>query len=271
MNYDRTAAVTEREFRTVLRTRAYAVLGAGFLVLTVAMAWTGGATGYVPLTLDLLTPTEVLVPALALAFGYRSILGDEERGELDVVRTYPVSRWGYVLGVYLGRATALLTVVLVSLLLAAGLVPLVGGAQSSVIASHAGADSALLYLRFVVLTAVFALVVLAVALAISAGASSTRAAIALGVALLVALAVGLDLGVVAGLASGVVGDSELAYVLALSPNSAFRGLVLESVVSAVTTPSVRAAAPLANVTGLLAWFTASLLVAVWTVWEDVRR
>jgi ABC-2 type transport system permease protein len=271
VNYDRAFAVTDREFRTVLRTRAYAVLSLGFLVLTVALSWTSGATGFVPLTLDLLTPVEVLVPALALAFGYRSILGDEERGELDVVRTYPITRWGYVLGVFLGRAAALLTVVIVPLLLSAALVPFLGGVQSSVIASHAGADSVLLYLRFVVLTAVFALVVLAVALAISAGASSTRAALALGVALLVALVVGLDLGVVAGLAGGVVGDAELAYALALSPNSAFRGLVLETVVSAVTAPGVRAAAPVANAVGLLAWLVGSMLVAVWTSWEDVGR
>jgi ABC-2 type transport system permease protein len=269
VNYDRLFAVTDREFQTVVRTRAYAVLGLGFFVLTVAIAWTSGASGYAPLTLDLLTPTEVLVPALAFAFGYRSILGDEQRGELDVLRTYPLSRSGYVFGVYLGRATALLPVVLVPLLVAAVFPPLVGGVQSSVIASHAGADSVFLYLRFVVLTAVFTLVVLAAALAVSAGASSTRAALALGVTLLVALIVGLDLGIVAGLASGFVGEGTLVYTLAFSPNSAFRGLVLDTVVSAVTAPGVRAAAPLANLFGLLSWFVGALLVAIWTVWEDV--
>lgn len=264
-------AVSDRELRTVLRTRAYAVLAVGFAVLVIGLAWTSGATGYVPLVLDLLTPVEALVPALALAFGYRSVLGDERRGELEVVRTYPLSRWGYVLGVYLGRAAALLVVVLAPLAAAAVFVPLVGGAQSSVIASHAGADSVLLYLRFLVLTAGFTLVVLSAALAVSTTATDVRAAIALGVALLVALVVGFDFGVVAGLAAGVVGDADLQYVLALSPNSAYRGLVLETVVSAVSTRATRAAAPLANVLGLLLWLAATLLVSVWTVWVDVRR
>ncbi|MFB6122813.1 MAG: ABC transporter permease [Haloferacaceae archaeon] len=268
LDTDQLFAVVGRELRTVVRTRAYAALAVGYAALVVALAVTGGASGYLPLILDLLTYVEVLVPALAVAFGYRAVLGDARRGELDVLQTYPLSKTTFVLGVYLGRVTALLAVVLVPLLLVAALVPLVGGTQSSVLATHAGADSAFLYLRFLVLTALFSLVCLGVALAVSATADSVRAAVALGLGFLVVLVVGLDVGVVAALAAGVVGEGSLQWVLALSPNSAFRGLVLETVVGAVSSPSVRAAVPAANLVGLGIWLAGSLSLSIWAVWDE---
>ncbi|MFC7081678.1 ABC transporter permease [Halorussus caseinilyticus] len=120
---NRLFAVVGRELTTVVRTRAFLALAGGFAAVVAVLAWTAGAVGYVPLVLDLLTPVEVLVPALALAFGYRSVLGDDERGELDVIRTYPVSRATFVLGVYLGRAAALLVALVVPLLGVALLYP----------------------------------------------------------------------------------------------------------------------------------------------------
>jgi ABC-2 type transport system permease protein len=267
---DRLFAVVGRELTTVVRTRAFLALAGGFALVVAALAWTAGAVGYVPLVLDLLTPVEVLVPALALAFGYRAVLGDAERGELDVIRTYPVSRPTFVLGVYLGRAAALLVAVIVPLLGVAVSVPLSGGVGTTVIASHAAADSPLVYLRFVVLASAFALVVMAAALAISTTAGTTRAGLVVAVALGVALVVGFDAGIVAGLAGGVIPESGLELVLALSPNSAFRGLVLETVVGGAAS-GAPAASPLASLLGLLSWLVGALAVAVVTVWSGTRR
>lgn len=263
-------AVVGRELTTVLRTRAFLALAGGFAAIVAVLAWTAGAAGYVPLVLDLLTPVELLVPALALAFGYRTVLGDEESGELDVIRTYPVSRSTFLLGAFLGRAAALLVAVLVPLLAVALLVPAFGGVKTSVIASHAGTDSPLLYLRFVVLTAAFALVVTAVALAVSTTASSSRAAIAVAVAFGVALVVGFDAGVLAGLAGSVLPEGALRFVLALSPNSAFRGLVLETVVGGVETDAP-SASPVASIVGLALWLAGALAVAIVTTWPADRR
>ncbi|MFC7081679.1 hypothetical protein [Halorussus caseinilyticus] len=131
-------------------------------------------------------------------------------------------------------------------------------------------DSPLLYLRFVVLTAAFALVLMGAALAISTTAGTTRAGIVVAVALGVALVVGFDAGIVAGLAGGVVPEGALELVLALSPNSAFRGLVLETVVGGVES-GAPAASPVASVLGLLLWLVGTLAVAVVTVWPESRR
>ncbi|MEA5408555.1 hypothetical protein VB773_13910 [Haloarculaceae archaeon H-GB2-1] len=81
----------------------------------------------------------------------------------------------------------------------------------TVISAHATADSPTLYLRFVALSAAFALVSLAVALAVSTLVTSSRGALALGALAFLAFVIGLDLGVLAALGSGIVseGDSHL--------------------------------------------------------------
>lgn len=261
-------AVVEREFRTALRNRALVALSIGFVAVVVGLAWSSGPSGYLPLTLDLLTPVEVLVPTLAFAFAYRSILDDGSSGELEMIRTYPVSRRTYVLGVYLGRAAGLLSVVLVALALAGVLVPFLGGPGSDFLATHQGVDSWVLYLRFVTLTAGFAMVVLAVAVAISAVAGSGRVAVGLAVGAVLVLVIGIDLGILVGLTGGYLGAGGVEYVLALSPNSAFRGLVLETVLGVTTTAGISAANPLASVVGLLVWWIGGLGIALLAVWPD---
>jgi ABC-2 type transport system permease protein len=264
---DRLFAVVGRELTTVVRTRAYVALAVSFALIVGGLAWTANTVGYVPLVLDLLTPVEVLVVALAVAFGYRAVLGDRERGELDVVRTYPVSRPTFVLGVYLGRASALLVAVLVPLAAVAVLVPVFGGVGTGVIASHAGTDSPAVYARFVALTALFTLVVAAAAVAVSAAARTGRSGLALAVTLGLALAVGFDAGILAGLAGGAISEGALQWLLALSPNSAYRGLVLETVVGGVGETGVPTASPAASALGLVGWLAGTLAVAVQSVWR----
>lgn len=255
------AAFVRREVATVARTRTYLVLAAGFALGLLALTWVAGAVGYVPTALALLTPVELLVPALAFALAYRTVRGDEERGELDMVRTFPISRGTYVAGAYLGRATALVGVVVGSLLLVALLVGLVGGAKTDVIAAHGGADSVVLFLRFTFLTALLGQVALGVALLVSVVARSTRSALALALVGVGLLVVGLDLALVAGVGGGVVSAGSLGPLVALSPTSAFRGLVLESVVGAVQGGSVTGVATWQYGLGLLLWLVAPPVLA----------
>lgn len=261
---DRFLAVVEREYTTVLRTRSLLALAGGFGAVVVGLAWVAGTTGYVPTVLNLLTPVEVLVPALAVAFGYEAVLGDRTRGELDVVRTYPLERWEYLLAVYLGRSVVLLFAVLVPLFLVAVLVALTGGAKTSVLASHAGADSFVLFVRFVVLSGLLALVSLAVAVAVSAAAGGPRSAAALGIGAVLALVVGIDLAIVAGLGTAFPSDA-LSVVLAFSPTGAYRGLVLGSVLDVSLAEAPSSGAPLLSLAGLLAWILGPLALAVLAV------
>ncbi|MEF8842489.1 MAG: ABC transporter permease subunit [Haloarculaceae archaeon] len=261
---DRFLAVVEREYTTVLRTRSLLALAGGFGAVVVGLAWVAGTTGYVPAVLNLLTPVEVLVPALAVAFGYGAVLGDRTRGELDVVRTYPLDRREYLLAVYLGRSVVLLFAVLVPLFLVAVLVALTGGAKTSVLASHAGADSFVLFVRFVVLSGLLALVSLAVAVAVSAAAGGPRSAAALGIGAVFALVVGIDLAIVAGIGTAFPSDA-LPIVLAFSPTGAYRGLVLASVLDVSLAEAPSSGTPLLSLAGLLAWLLGPLALAVLAV------
>jgi ABC-2 type transport system permease protein len=264
--------VATRELRTVIRTPALVALAGVYLVSILAVAWagTGGSGGFIPLTLDLLTFTEVLIPLLALAFGYRSILDDRLTGELDMLRTFDVSRIAYVGGVYLGRAIVLVGLVVVSLFAAGLLVPVLTADQPTFFAQNQAADSGIRFLRFVVFAAGFALVTLAVALAVSAVTRTLRTAFALAATLAAAFVVGIDTTLIAGLASGALPSESIPLLLAASPNSAFRGLVLAEAVGVVGGAGVNAGSTPLNVVGLLGWWVLALAVATWRVWPTVK-
>ena len=265
--------VATRELRTVAKTPALLALAGVFVMSIVGVAWagTGGSGGFVPLTLDLLTFVEVLVPLLAFAFGYRAILDDRLTGELDMLRTFDVDRVAYVGGVYVGRAVALVGVVVVSLLIAGILVPTLTADQPTFLAQNRAADSVLRFVRFIALSAGFTLVALAVTLAVSAAARTLRTAFVLATALTVAFVVGVDTALIAGLTSDVVPPENVALLLTASPNSAFRGLVLEVAVGVVGGTSVNAGSTPLNALALLLWGLLGLGISVWRVWSPVER
>lgn len=258
-------ALANREFRSVVRTRTVLILAIAYalVVLTIAVGGSAGG-GYLPLALDLLTPLEILVPALALAFGYRAVLDDRERGELAVLRTYPVSPWAIVWGALLGRATALLWTLLVPLVLAGVAVPLTRQETISVLASHTTTDSPLLYLRFVVFVGLFSLVALALALGISSVARSFRQGLALAATAGLVLVIGVDGSLVAGL--GYLPTGLIGALVPLSPTSAFRGLVFRYVVGpAGSTGLETGVSPFVALLGFLLWTGGSVLLARYAV------
>lgn len=262
---ERITAVAERELRTVGRTRIYASLAVGFALILLAVTVASGASGYVPLLLTLLTPVELLVPVLAVAVGYRSILADRERGEIDILRTYPVSRGEYVSGVYLGRLAAIVVMIVVPLLLVSLAVPFTGGAPTF-LPQPTGLDSPVLYLRFVALTAVFGAVTLAVMTLLSSAVDTNRRGLVLAVIVVLLFTVVVDAVTIAGLATGLSG--EWSQLTILSPNGAYRGLVMALVVAPVT--SVDTGSITLSALSLTGWFSLSLAAAAARVWVPAK-
>lgn len=258
-------AVFAREVRGATRSRTYLLLALAvtLVVFGLARAGNGPSAGYIPTVVDVLLVVEVLVPAVAFAVGYRAIADDAVRGTLDVLATYPLPSWVYVLGVYAGRAVALLAVVLGPLAVLGGVVVVTAGPATTVFATHRGVDSPLLFVRFLSLTAAFALTTLAIAVAISALADSRRRAILLALVGLLVVVVGADVTVFRAMTGGLgVG---LDTLLGLSPASAYRGLVFETVLYvAFTGRSGFVTVPVAAV-GLVVWTAGSLSVAALAV------
>lgn len=255
--------VLVRELLTVARSRAYLGLVAGVTLVAVGVVFAGDGpeVGYVPVAVDLLLPFEVLVPAVAVALGYRVITDDAGRGELDVLETYPVPAWAYVAGVYLGRALAVAVALAVPLAVVGGYLATQSPPDPATLATHRGVDSPVLFVRFGALTLLYGLVALALALAVSALAWSRRTAIVLAVLVLGLVVVGVDLVLLRGLGTGWIADRQLTTALAASPASAYRGLVFETVLYVAFDAESGYASPAASLAGLLAWLAGALAVA----------
>jgi ABC-2 type transport system permease protein len=258
-----TRAVGERELTAVVRSRTYWLLtaGVGVVVASIAAVGSGVNTGYVPTVVDLLVPAELLVPVVAFAVSYRVIADDDRRGTLTVLETYPVPSSAYVLGVYLGRLAAVLVTVSVPLILVGGYVAAFADPASPVFATHGGVDSPALYGRFLGSTALLAAAALSVALAASAVSGSPWRALVAGLLGLLAFVAGGDLGLLAAVDAGVVGSNTLSSLLAVSPTSAYRGLVFETVVAVAVERSPGTVAVGPAVAGLIGWTLLGLLVA----------
>lgn len=229
--------VFRRELATVFSTPGYGVLGVGLLAVLAGLVTVGGGggTGFIPGVVDLLLPTEVIVPVIAVVLGYRALLTDAASGELAVIRTYPVSIAGYVVGVLLARLLALLAVVVVPFALIGVYIWATATPDTTIYATHAGVDSPLLYVRFLAFVVLLGTAYLSLAAAVSALASGRRSAVALGVLVLVGGILGGDLALLRSLATGT-SATMIPDLLALTPNGAFRGLVFEYVIGVAFAP-----------------------------------
>ncbi|QKY17904.1 copper ABC transporter permease [Halorubrum sp. CBA1229] len=256
------ATVFRRELATVIRTPGYGVLAVGLFVALGGLlaAGGGGATGFVPAVVDLLLPTEALVPLVAVVLGYRALLTDAASGELAVIRTYPVRVGEYVAGVLLARTVALVAVVGVPYAVIGGVVWLTAAPDTGIFATHSGVDSPLLYLRFLAFVLLLGAAYVSLAAAVSALAASRRSAIALGVLALVGGVLGGDLVLLRSLAAGA-SPTTVPASIALAPNGAFRGLVFEHVIGVAFAPEGGFVATGLAVGSLVGWTLLGVAVA----------
>lgn len=261
-------AIAHRELRSTTRSTGGLLFAGGLAVALVGVAYAGGGyrASYLAAVADLLSALQVLLPVVAVAFGYRTLRSDARSGELDVLGTYPIAAWQHVLGTYLGRAVPLSVVVLAPFLVVAGMVSASATPEATVYATHAAADSPTLFARLAVLSLLYALVALAIGVAVSAVATSGRTGIALAVGAVVGIVLVADLAIVGGLAAGRLGGESIHGALALSPASAFRGLVFETVIAVAGGAGPETASPLASVAGLVGWLAGSLGIATGALW-----
>ena len=256
------ATVFRRELATVVRTPGYGVLAVGLLVALGGLlaAGGGGATGFVPAVVDLLLPTEALVPLVAVVLGYRALLTDTASGELAVIRTYPVRVGEYVAGGLLARLVALVAAVGVPYATIGAVVWLTAAPDTGIFATHTGVDSPLLYLRFLAFVLLLGAAYVSLAAAVSALAASRRSAIALGSLALVAGVLGGDLVLLRSLAGGA-SPTTVPASIALAPNGAFRGLVFEHVIGVAFAPEGGFVSTPRAVASLVGWTLLGAVVA----------
>jgi Cu-processing system permease protein len=103
-----------KEFRDRIRNRWVLAVAAVFTVFSLAIAWFGGAQqGAVGLQsaeatiASLVSLVIYLIPLIALLLGFDAVVGERERGSLDLLLALPITRGELLLGKYLGLAAAL--------------------------------------------------------------------------------------------------------------------------------------------------------------------
>lgn len=114
IQFGQIATIAHKEFRDRLRSRWVLAVAVVLTVFALVIAYFGaaqqGAVGFkgIELTIASLTSLVIyLVPLIALILGYDAVIGERERGSLDLLLSLPLTRLELLLGKYLGLAAAL--------------------------------------------------------------------------------------------------------------------------------------------------------------------
>lgn len=255
------------EFRLGLRNRwvALAILLLGGLALALALLGTApaGTSG-----VDRLTATSVslaslsiyLLPLIALLLAHDAIAGEQERGTLLLLLTYPMARWQLLAGKFLGHSLVLALATVIGYGLAA-------------IALWGGSTTGLgIFLRMLGSSLLLAMAFLAIGYAISAWCIETSAAAGLALATWLVLVLLYDLGLLGLLVAdqgGLISKQALPALLLANPADSYRlynlvGLPDTAMLTGMAGLGDQIALPaIAPLLTLIAWILAPLGLAAW--------
>ncbi|WP_029001810.1 ABC transporter permease [Azohydromonas australica] len=260
-------AIAHKELRDRLRNRWVLAVALVFTAFALVIAYFGGAQqGAVGLRSIEFTITSLvslviyLIPLIALLLGFDAIVGERERGSLDLLLALPITRLELLLGKYLGLAAALS----LSTVAGFGLVALLLGTQ-------AGQAVLAPYLNFMGSSVLLGLVFLSLAVMLSVLASDRTRASGLAIALWFFFVLVFDLlllGLLV-LTGGQTGGDWFAWALLLNPADVFRILnvfSLDDVRSLYGLTSIvpqALAKPWMMGLVMLGWIVAPLSIATW--------
>ncbi|BAL95258.1 ABC transporter permease [Rubrivivax gelatinosus] len=215
-------ALAAKEFRDRLRNRWVLVVAVVFTVFSLAITYFGSAAqGQIgPRSLELTIASLVslviyLVPLIALLLGFDAIVGERERGSLDLLLSLPITRLELLVGKFAGLAAAL------------ALSTCAGFAVVAVVLVQRFGDAALLhYGGFVFSAVLLGLSFLSLATLVSVLARDRAQASGLAIALWFVFVLVFDL-VLLGLlvaSGGEWGGDFVAWLLLANPADVFRVL-----------------------------------------------
>lgn len=209
-----------KEFRDRIRNRWVLAVALVFTVFSLVITYFGGAQqGQIGLRsieftiASLVSLVIYLIPLIALLLGFDAIVGERERGSLDLLLALPITRLEILLGKYLGLAAAL------------SLSTCSGFALVAVLLFQQFSWGGLYhYLGFVLTSVLLGLVFLSLAVCVSVLARERTRASGLAIALWFFFVLVFDLLLLGGLVAtgGAYGGDIFAYLLLLNPADVFR-------------------------------------------------
>lgn len=256
-----------KEFRDRLRNRWVLAVALVFAVFSLVIAYAGGAQqGTVGLRSLEFTVTSLvslviyLVPLIALLLGFDAVVGERERGSLDLLLSHPITRSELLLGKYLGLSAALALAMLLGLAVV-GVMLVVQFGQRALF--H--------YSGFVISTLLMGLSFLSLAVLVSVIARDRTRASGAAIVLWFLFVLVFDLvllGVLVATA-GHYGGEIFPWLLLLNPTDVFR------IMNVFSTEDVRSAYGLVSVvppmlsnlglltTVMFGWIAVPLAIANW--------
>ena len=260
-------SLAANEFRLGLRNRwvALAILLLGSLALALALLGTApaGSRGVDPLTatsVSLVSLSIYLLPLIALLLAHDAIAGEQERGTLLLLLTYPMSRWQLIAGKFLGHGLVL------------ALATTAGYGLAAIALGGGSAVGVGIFLRMLGSSLLLAMAFLAIGYAISAWCVEASAAAGLAIAAWLVLVLLYDLGLLGLLVADqgdIIGKHTLPALLLLNPADSYR---LYNLVSLPDTAMLTGMAGLmeqlslpvlAPIFAMLIWIAAPLGLAAW--------
>lgn len=260
--------VAAKEFKDRLRNRWVLAAALVFAIFALVIAYFGAAQqGSVGLrSIDVTIASLVslviyLVPLIALILGFDAIVGERDRGSLDLLLSLPLTRLELILGKYLGLSLAFSLATLLGF----------GGAGAVLLVQLPGA-ALFHYLGFLLSAMLLGMVFLALALLISTWAADRTRASGLAIATWFLFVLVFDLVLLGVLVAtgGAYGGEVFPYLLLLNPADVFRILNIFTLDEVRTLYGLSTLFPdfLANpflLTGaMILWIVAPLSLAVWS-------
>lgn len=212
--------IATKEFRDRIRSRWVLAAAVIFTLFALVIAYFGsaqaGAVGFRSMDLTIASLVSLviyLVPLISLVLGYDALVGERERGSLDLLMTMPITRLELLLGKYLGLGMAL------------AISTIAGFGLAGVILSYGiGLPALLHYAVFMITTLLMGLSFLSLAMLLSAYCSSRVSASGAAIALWFFFVLVYDLaliGILVAMGSGIVGRV-FPILLFLNPTDIFR-------------------------------------------------
>lgn len=259
--------IAGKEFRDRIRNRWVLAVTVVFTAFALVIAYFGaaqqGAVGFrsIEVTIASLASLVIyLVPLIALILGFDAIVGERERGSLDLLLSMPLTRLELLLGKFLGLSAALACSIVVGF-----------GSVGVLLGTRLPAQAWFHYAGFIVSSVLLGMAFLSLAVTVSVFATDRTRASGSAIALWFFFVLVFDLlllGALVATGGGVAADA-FPYLLLLNPADVFRILNifgLEDVrtmygLATVFPPQLANAGVLGGV--MLAWIVLPLAIATW--------
>jgi Cu-processing system permease protein len=213
-------AIAAREFRDRLRNRWVLAVALVFALFALAIAYFGmaqqGAVGYHGIDVTVASLSSLvtyLIPLIALLLGYDAIVGERERGSLELLLSLPITRFELLLGKFAGLSAAL-----------ASATALGFGAALLVLSNQLDMAEALHFLGFAGSAILLGMAFLSLALCLSVLAHSRIRASGMAIGLWFLFVLVFDMGLmgVLVLSQGSLDSGVFGALLLLNPADVFR-------------------------------------------------